>query len=197
MVYEFDGYIPNIHSSCYIHPSADIIGNVVIGKEVYIGPSASLRGDFGKIIIEDGCNIQENCTIHMFPGEIVHLKKNTHIGHGAVIHGAKLGQNVLVGINSVVLDDAIIGDNCIIGALSLVKANTNIPDGKLIIGNPGKIVKNVSEKMLKWKNKGTLLYKNLTLKSKKTMKLSELNVSLKSKKNKIQPKVYNKWHEIK
>src|ERR1041384_8192780 len=119
-IFEFKGYKPVIHQSAYIHPNATVTGNVIIGKDVYIGPGAAIRGDWGEIIIEDGCNVQENCVIHMFPGTTVLLKKGAHIGHGAIIHGATIGENVLVGMNSVIMDDAVIGENCIIGALTMV-----------------------------------------------------------------------------
>src|SRR6478736_1906252 len=114
MIYSFKDFVPVIHDSSFIHPKACVTGNVVIGKNVYIGPGAAIRGDWGKIIIEDGCNVQENCTIHMFPGTTVILKENAHIGHGAIIHGATIGKNCLVGMNSVIMDNAIIGDECIV-----------------------------------------------------------------------------------
>src|ERR1035438_3028383 len=144
-IFEFKGIKPVIHKSAFIHRNATITGNVIIGKDVYIGPGAAIRGDWGKIIIEDGCNVQENCTIHMFPGVTVTLKKGAHIGHGAVIHGATIGKNVLVGINAVIMDNAVIGDNCIIGALTFIKEGTVIPDRKVVVGNPYKIIKDVSD----------------------------------------------------
>ena len=161
MIYEFNGYKPVIHPSSFVHPQACVTGNVIIGKDVYIGPGAAIRGDWGEIIIEDGCNVQENCTIHMFPGTTVILKESAHIGHGAVIHGATVGKNVLVGMNSVVMDDVIIGDNCIIGALTFVPANTIIPERKIVVGNPAKVVKDISDDMIAWKTKGTGLYQQL------------------------------------
>src|SRR5271156_5403185 len=123
-IFEFKGFKPVIHKSAFIHPNATVTGNVIIGKDVYIGPGAALRGDWGEIIIEDGCNVQENCTIHMFPGTTVTLKAGAHIGHGAIIHGANIGHNVLVGMNSVLMDEVEIGDECIIGAMTFVAAKT-------------------------------------------------------------------------
>ena len=161
MIYEFNGYRPVIHPSSFVHPQACVTGNVIIGKDVYIGPGAAIRGDWGEIIIEDGCNVQENCTIHMFPGTTVILRESAHIGHGAIIHGAVVGKNVMVGMNSVVMDDVIIGDNCIIGALTFVPANTIIPERKIVVGNPAKVVKDVSDDMIAWKTKGTQLYQQL------------------------------------
>ena len=121
-VYSFNGFIPVVKESSFIHPKASVTGNVIIGENVYIGPNAAIRGDWGKVVIEDGCNVQENCTIHMFPGTTVILKKGAHIGHGAIIHGGMIGENCLIGMNSVIMDDAIIEDECIVGALSFVAA---------------------------------------------------------------------------
>jgi phenylacetic acid degradation protein len=161
MIYEFNGYKPVIHESAFIHPQAAVTGNVIIGKNVYVGPGAAIRGDWGQIIIEDGCNVQENCTIHMFPGTTVFLKEAAHIGHGAIIHGATIGKNVLIGMNAVVMDNVVIGDNCIIGALCFVPADMHIADKKVVVGNPAKIVKDVTEEMIAWKTKGTQLYQQL------------------------------------
>jgi phenylacetic acid degradation protein len=161
MIYSFKEFIPVIHESSFIHPQAAITGNVIIGKNCYIGPGVALRGDWGKIIIEDGCNVQENCTIQMFPGLTVLLKENAHIGHGAVIHGSVIGKNCLVGMNSVVMDDVELGDECIVGALTFIKEAEKIPTRSLVAGNPGKIIKQVSDDMIAWKTKGTELYQSL------------------------------------
>lgn len=161
MVYEFKGFRPVIHESSFVHPLAAVTGNVIIGKDVYVGPGAAIRGDWGKIVIEDGCNVQENCTIHMFPGVTMTLHESAHIGHGAIIHGANIGKNVLVGMNAVIMDDAEIGEGSIIGALCFVKAKSVIPPRSLVVGNPGKIIKQVSDEMLAWKTKGTQLYQSL------------------------------------
>jgi carbonic anhydrase/acetyltransferase-like protein (isoleucine patch superfamily) len=161
MIYEFQGYKPVIHESAFVHPQAAVTGNVIIGKNVYIGPGAAIRGDWGKIIIEDGCNVQENCTIHMFPGTTVLLKESAHIGHGAIIHGATIGRNAMIGMNSVIMDDVVIGDECIIGALTFVPAETIFPNRKVVVGNPAKIIKDVSDTMIDWKTKGTSLYQQL------------------------------------
>lgn len=170
MIYEFNGFIPVIHESAFIHPQANVTGNVFIGKNVYIGPNCVLRGDWGKIIIEDGCNVQENCTVHMFPGTTALLKKGAHIGHGAVIHGATIGKNSLIGMNAVIMDNVEIGDESIIGALCFVPAKTIIQKRKIAVGNPAKIVKDVSDKMLEWKTQGTALYQQLPNDCKKTLK---------------------------
>jgi len=161
MFYAFGAFIPVVHESAYVHPQAVVTGNVVIGKDVYIGPGAMLRGDWGGIEIADGCNVQENCVIHMFPGTTVRLHEGAHIGHGAIIHGATIGRNCLVGMNSVVMDRVEVGDESIIGALTLITEGTLIPPRSLVVGNPGKVIRQVSEDMIRWKTHGTALYKQL------------------------------------
>ncbi len=195
-IFEFDGFIPVIDESAYIHPNATVTGNVKIGKDVYIGPGAAIRGDWGGIVIEDGCNVQENCTIHMFPGITVLLKESAHIGHGAIIHGGEIGRNTLVGMNAVVMDNAIVGDGCIIGALCFVPAEMIIPDRKVVVGNPAKIVKDVSDQMLDWKTEGTKLYQQLPQELKETLKPCEPLREI-PKNRKIQQNKYKTWNENK
>ncbi|MGG9962099.1 transferase hexapeptide repeat family protein [Ferruginibacter sp. SUN106] len=161
MIYQFKNFIPVIHESSFIHPQAAVTGNVIIGKDCYIGPGAALRGDWGQIIIEDGCNVQENCTVHMFPGVTVLLKAGAHIGHGAVIHGATIGKNCLVGMNAVIMDNVVLGDECIVGALSFIKADEQFEARSVIVGNPAKKIKAVSDEMINWKTEGTKLYQQL------------------------------------
>ena len=161
MIYSFKGYIPFVHKSSFVHPLAAVTGNVIIGKNCYIGPGAAIRGDWGQIILEDGVNVQENCTVHMFPGKSIILKESAHVGHGAIIHGANLGKNCLIGMNSVIMDDAEIGDESIVGAMTFIKAQTIIPKRSLVVGNPAKVIKQVSDEMIAWKTKGTTLYQQL------------------------------------
>lgn len=161
MIFEFKKIKPVIHKSSFVHPLAAVTGNVIIGKNCYIGPGAALRGDWGRIILEDGCNVQENCTIHMFPGITVLLKENSHIGHGAIIHGATIGKNCLVGMNAVIMDDVELGDECIVGALTFIKEGQKIPARSVVTGNPGVIKKTVSDEMINWKKAGTRLYQEL------------------------------------
>ena len=161
MIFSFKSHIPVIHESSFVHPLAAVTGNVIIGKNCYIGPGAAIRGDWGEIILEDGVNVQENCTIHMFPGKSIVLKESAHVGHGAIIHGANLGRNCLIGMNSVIMDDAEIGDECIVGAMSFVKANEKFPKRKLIVGNPAIAIKDISDEMIAWKTAGTRLYQQL------------------------------------
>jgi phenylacetic acid degradation protein len=171
--YEFNGIKPVVHPSAFVHPQAAVTGNVRIGKDVYIGPGAALRGDWGKIIIEDGCNVQENCTVHMFPGVTVLLKEGAHIGHGAIIHGATIGKNCLVGMNAVIMDEVDLGDECIVGALSFIKQGEKIPSRSLLAGNPAKIIKQVSDEMIAWKTEGTKIYQQLPRQCFDTLKLCE------------------------
>lgn len=161
MIYSFNNIIPVIDKTSFVHPQAAVTGNVIIGKHVYVGPGAALRGDWGKIIIEDGCNVQENCTIHMFPGVTVLLKEGAHIGHGAIIHGATIGKNCLVGMNAVLMDNVELGNECIVGALCFIKADEKIPTRSMVVGNPSKIIKQVSDEMIAWKTEGTKLYQQL------------------------------------
>tara|TARA_R110002050_G_scaffold290260_1_gene443686 strand:- start:7982 stop:8572 length:591 start_codon:yes stop_codon:yes gene_type:complete len=196
MIYEFEGYIPVIHETAFIHPLASVIGNVQIGAHVFVGSGAAIRGDIGKIIIEDGCNVQENCIIHMFPGKTVVLKEMAHIGHGAIVHGANVGKNTLIGMNAVLMDDAQIGDECVIGALCFVPAGKEIPARSVAVGNPAKIVKEVSDKMLGWKTDGTLLYQKLAASSRENLKevepLREIPKSRSDQENLFKP-----WNETK
>jgi carbonic anhydrase/acetyltransferase-like protein (isoleucine patch superfamily) len=172
-VYEFNGFRPVIKESSFVHPQASVTGNVIVGENVYIGPGAAIRGDWGQIIIEDGCNVQENCTVHMFPGTTVTLKKGAHIGHGAIIHGGTIGENSLIGMNSVIMDDVVIGEECIIGALCFVPSGMNIPRRSLVVGNPAKIIKEVSDEMIRWKTEGTALYQALPKECQDTLKACE------------------------
>ena len=173
MIYAFNGYIPVVHESSFVHPLAAVTGNVIIGKNCYIGPGAAIRGDWGQIILEYGVNVQENCTVHMFPGKSITLKESAHVGHGAVIHGAHLGKNCLIGMNSVIMDDAEIGDECIVGAMSFVKAEEKFPRRKLIVGNPAKAIKDISDEMIAWKTKGTQLYQQLPAECHDTLRMVE------------------------
>ena len=193
-VFAFDGFVPVIHESAFVHPNATVTGNVVIGRDVYVGPGAAIRGDWGGIVIEDGCNVQENCTIHMFPGVTVVLEAAAHIGHGAVIHGARIGRNALVGMNAVVMDRAVIGAESIVGALSFVAADTVVPPRTVVAGNPARPIKEVSDAMLAWKTEGTHLYQALPDQLRRTLvpcaPLREVPAD-----RPVQQASYRTWHE--
>lgn len=196
MIYEFKGFVPVIHETAFVHPQASVIGNVTIGKNVYVGPGAAIRGDWGEIIIKDGSNVQENCTIHMFPGTTVILEESSHIGHGAVIHGAHIGRNSMIGMNSVIMDRVEIGEESIIGAMSFLKADMIVPKRSLVVGNPAKIIKSVSDKMIEWKTKGTRLYQSLPGDMHQFAKLTTpLREPPIDKPN--QEKLFTTWNEIK
>ncbi|MEP6683634.1 MAG: transferase hexapeptide repeat family protein [Parafilimonas sp.] len=196
MIYSFKNFIPVIHESAFVHPQACITGNVIIGKNVYIGPGAAIRGDWGKIIIEDGCNLQENCIIHMFPGVTVLLKEASHIGHGAIIHGATIGKNCLIGMNSVIMDNVVLGDECIVGALSFIKADEIIERRSVVAGNPAKVIKQVSDEMIEWKTQGTKLYQSLPSEMKALWKECEPLQQI-PEDQPSQDFLYKTWNEIK
>lgn len=172
-VFAFDDFVPVIHESAFVHPNATVTGNVVIGRDVYVGPGAAIRGDWGGIVIEDGCNVQESCTVHMFPGVTVVLERAAHIGHGAIVHGARIGENALVGMNAVIMDNATVGAGSIVGALCFVPAEMQIPPRSVVVGNPAKIVKQVSDEMLAWKTEGTALYQALPGKLRESLRACE------------------------
>ncbi|HEX4958777.1 MAG TPA: transferase hexapeptide repeat family protein [Lacibacter sp.] len=196
MIYSFKGFIPVVHETSFVHPQAVVTGNVIIGKHCYIGPGAALRGDWGAIILEDGCNVQENCTVHMFPGTTALLKEASHIGHGAVIHGATIGKNSLIGMNSVIMDHVVLGDECIVGALSFIREGDVFEPRCLIVGNPAKKIKEVSDEMIAWKTKGTQLYQSLPKEMQEEWNacepLNEIRANRPS-----QEKLYESWKKLK
>ncbi len=194
--YEFKGFKPVCDPSSFVHPMATVTGNVIIGKDVYIGPGCALRGDWGQIIIQDGCNVQENCTVHMFPGTTVYLRKGAHIGHGAIIHGGDIGENCLIGMNSVIMDDVVMGKECIVGALCFVPAKMEIPNRSLLAGNPAKIIKEVSDEMIAWKTKGTALYQALPKEMQEKWKSCEPLTEMDTDRPK-QESLYSTWDQIK
>ncbi|MGB4772815.1 MAG: transferase hexapeptide repeat family protein [Chitinophagaceae bacterium] len=196
MFYAYKGFKPVVDPSAFVHPQAAVTGNVVIGKNVYIGPGAAIRGDWGGIHIEDGCNVQENCTIHMFPGVTVVLKEGAHIGHGAIIHGATIGKNAMIGMNAVIMDEVQIGDGSIIGALTFVKAGEIIPPRSLVVGNPGKIIRQVDDAMLEWKSMGTALYQLLPASMHSEWEPCEPLTEVEVEREKVEV-LYETWNQLK
>ena len=194
MIYAFDGMRPVVHESAFVHPNATVTGNVTIGRDVYVGPGAAIRGDWGEIVISDGCNVQENCTIHMFPGVTVVLEESAHIGHGAVVHGARIGRNALIGMNAVIMDNAFVGAECVVGALTFVPSDMQIPARKVVVGNPGKILKDVGDEMIAWKTAGTRLYQALPARLHETLQACE-PLREASSDRKQQTANYRTWHE--
>jgi phenylacetic acid degradation protein len=194
VIYEFDGFKPVVHESAFVHPNATVTGNVVIGRDVYIAPGAAIRGDWGGIVIEDGCNVQENCTIHMFPGVTVVLETSAHIGHGAIVHGARIGRNALIGMNAVIMDNATVGAECVVGALTFVPSEMQIPARKVVVGNPARIIKDVSDEMIEWKTRGTALYQSLPRQLYATLKPCEPLREMPPDRG-DQQMSYRTWHE--
>lgn len=162
-IFAVDGLRPVIDPSSYVHPTAVVLGDVIIGPECYIGPNSVLRGDFGRITLGVAANFQETCVAHSFPGEDVTVEDYGHIGHGAILHGCHVGENAMVGMNAVIMDRAHIGANCIVGALAMVKAGMQIPDGQLVFGNPATIVRALEPGEIEWKRQGTEVYRQLAL----------------------------------
>lgn len=197
MIYEFNSIRPVIDESSFIHPLASVTGNVIIGKNCYIGPGAAIRGDWGQIIIEDGCNVQENCTIHMFPGVTVLLKTGAHVGHGAIIHGATIGKNALIGMNAVIMDNVQLGDETVVGALTFIKADEIIPARSVVVGNPGKVIKTVTDEMIQWKSEGTALYQQLPADMKQGWKECEPLRQIPEDRKNLSQQEYKTWNETK
>ncbi len=169
-VYQIDGLTPVVDPSSFVHPTAVLIGDVIIGKGVYIGPNASLRGDFGRIVVEDGANVQENCVMHGFPQQDTVVEQDGHIGHCAILHGCRVRRNAMVGMNAVIMDGADIGENTIIGACSFVKAEAKIAANKMVFGSPAREIRDLTEQELIWKRDGTAEYQALVVRCKNTLK---------------------------
>ena len=169
-VYVIDGVRPVVHPSAYVHPSAVLIGDVIVGARCYVGPLASMRGDFGRLILEAGANLQDSCVMHGFPGEDTVVEADGHIGHGAVLHGCRIGRNAMVGMNAVVMDRAVVGEEAIVAAMSFVKAGMVIPPRTMVMGTPARVVRELSEKEIKWKSFGTRQYHELAVRSLATMR---------------------------
>ena len=169
-VYEINGVTPVVHPSAYVHPSAVLIGDVIIGPRCYIGPLASIRGDFGRLILEEGANLQDTCVMHGFPGCDTVVEVDGHVGHGAVLHGCRIGRNALVGMNAVVMDNAIIGEESIVAAMSFVKAGMIVAPRSMVVGTPAKVIRSLTDDEIKWKSSGTGQYHELAVRSMQTMR---------------------------
>ncbi len=172
-IYEYAGIRPVIDASAYVHPEAVIIGDVIIGVGVYIAPLASLRGDLGRLIIEAGANVQDSCVMHGFPGKDCVIEEDGHVGHGAVLHGCRIGRNALVGMNSTVMDGAVIGANAFVAAMAFIKAGFEVPDGHLAAGVPARVVRPLEPSEIAWKGRGTAEYQELARMSARTLRPCE------------------------
>ncbi len=168
--YEYEGVRPVVDPESFVHPTAVLIGDVIIGPGCLVGPGASLRGDIGRIVMKEGSNVQDNCTVHCFPGKDVIIEENGHIGHGAVLHGCTIKRNALIGMNSVIMDDAVIGENAFVAALSFVKAGMEVPPRMLVAGIPAKILRELKDDEIDWKTQGTGVYQSLAQRYLATMK---------------------------
>jgi phenylacetic acid degradation protein len=160
-VYSLEGITPVVHPEAFVHETAVLIGDVLIGAGCYIGPHASLRGDFGRIIVEQGANVQDTCVMHSFPGKDCIVERDGHIGHGAVLHGCRIGRNAMVGMNAVVMDDVVIGESSIVGAMAFVSAKFECPSRSLVVGVPAKVKRQLGDGEVEWKSRGTLEYQEL------------------------------------
>ncbi len=168
--YEIDGVKPVIHPTAFVHPDAVLIGDVIVGPHCYVAPLASLRGDFGRIVLEAGSNVQDTCVMHGFPGTDTVVEENGHVGHGAVLHGCRVGKNALIGMNAVVMDNAIVGEATIVAACAFVKAGMELPARHLVAGMPAKVVRELSDQEIAWKSDGTRTYQELTERCLATLK---------------------------
>ena len=169
-VWTIDGITPVVDPSAFVHPSATLIGDVIIGPGVYIGPAASLRGDFGRIVIQDGANVQDCCIIHGFPDEDTVIEANGHIGHGAILHACRICTHALVGMNAVVNDNAVIGEWAMVAALAFVKAGMEVPPRTLVAGIPARVLRELTPEELRWKGDATRQYQELAVRSLRTMR---------------------------
>ncbi|GAB5467310.1 MAG: phenylacetic acid degradation protein PaaY [Rhodospirillales bacterium] len=160
-IYAYDDVVPVVDPAAFVHPAAVLIGDVIVGPGCYVGPAACLRGDFGRIVMEAGSNIQETCVVHAFPNLETVIESEGHIGHGAVLHGCRIGRNAMVGMNAVVMDEAKVGENAIVAAMAFVKAKASIPPGSLAVGSPAKVIRELTEQEIAWKRQGTAIYRRL------------------------------------
>jgi phenylacetic acid degradation protein len=172
-VYSLDGVTPVVDPSAFVHPTAVLIGDVIIGPNCYIGPGASLRGDFGRIVFEEGSNLQDNCVVHTFPNAETIVERGGHIGHGAILHGCRVKQDATVGMTAVVMDDAEIGESAVVAALTFIKAGMLVPPRSLVAGTPGRVIRELSDDEIEWKNDGTAIYQALSLRCKASLRESE------------------------
>ena len=172
-IYAIDGLIPVVDTSAYVHPTAVLIGDVIVGTDCYIGPNAVLRGDFGRIVLNQGCNVQDTCVVHSFPNKDCVIEQDGHIGHGAILHGCHIGRNALVGMNSVIMDGAIIGAESLVAATAFVKSGFQCPPRSLLAGSPATIKRQLSDEEIAWKSNGTLEYQNLSKRCHKSLELVE------------------------
>lgn len=178
--YAIEDLIPVVSPTAFIHPTAVLVGDVIVGDNCYVGPNAVLRGDFGRIVMEAGSNLQDTCVVHSFPEKDCVIEADGHIGHGAVLHGCRIGRNSLIGMNAVIMDEAIIGPDCIVAATAFIKAKFECPPRSLVLGNPGTVKRLLTEDEIHWKTLGTREYQELTQRSLTSLRETEPLSSLQS-----------------
>ena len=159
--YEFEGVCPVVDATAFVHPTAVLIGDVIVGPGCLVGPGASLRGDIGRVMVRDGANVQDNCIVHCFPGRDVVIEEHGHIGHGAVLHGCTVKRNALVGMHAVIMDEVVIGEDAFVAAMAFVKGGTQVPPRTLVGGIPARVMRELSDEEIAWKSKGTGHYQHL------------------------------------
>ena len=185
-VYEINGVRPVVHPTAYVHPSAVLIGDVIVGPRCYIGPFASMRGDFGRLILEEGANLQDTCVMHGFEGGDTVVEVDGHIGHGAVLHGCRIGRNAMVGMNAVVMDKAVVGEESIVAAMSFVKVGMVIPPRSMVMGTPARVIRELTADEIAWKSYGTRQYHDLTVRSLETMREVEALTEVEADRKRIE-----------
>jgi phenylacetic acid degradation protein len=196
-VYSIDGLTPVVSDSAYVHPSAVLIGDVIVGPHCYVGPHASLRGDMGRIIMEEGSNLQDGCCVHSFPGQDAIVEANGHIGHGAILHGCRIGRNAMVGMNSVVMDGAIIGESSIVAAMAFVSANQVVPPFSLVVGIPAKVVRPLTDQERAWKVECTEVYHQLAKRCLQTMMSCEPLREVEQNRRQVDIGLFEPLHKLK
>jgi phenylacetic acid degradation protein len=189
-VYSLEGITPVVDPAAHVHETAVLIGDVIVAADCYIGPNASLRGDFGRIVIGQGANVQDTCVMHAFPGKDCVVERNGHIGHGAVLHGCHIGENAMVGMNAVVMDDAVIGESSIVGATAFVSMGFECPPRSLVVGVPAKIKRQLSEKEVAWKTQGTLEYQQLAKRCQASLQRTEALSEVEPDRRRMKPADY-------
>ncbi|MEE8339715.1 MAG: phenylacetic acid degradation protein PaaY [Xanthomonadales bacterium] len=160
-IYSIEGLVPVVDPGAFVHETAVLIGDVIVSDGCYVGPHAVLRGDFGRIVMEQGSNLQDTCVAHTFPGKDCIVEVDGHVGHGAVLHGCRIGRNALVGMNAVIMDDAVIGAESIVGAMAFVRSGFTCPERSMVVGSPARIIRSVSAEETQWKSLGTREYQQL------------------------------------
>jgi phenylacetic acid degradation protein len=195
--YRFEGLTPVVDPSAFVHPTATLIGDVIVGAGCYVGPGASLRGDFGRIILKPGSNVQDNCVMHSFPGQDAVVEENGHVGHGAILHGCVVGRDALIGMNSVIMDGAVIGEASFVGAMSFVKAGFVVPARTLVAGVPARIMRELQDKEIGWKANGTRQYQELARRSLASLTACEPLAEREADRPEAKPIVAIPLHKIK